>query len=509
MQIMTTHRLVRTCRALATMCLLLPILASLSPASAPSSARQATPQSTAQPALAAAYARLPLVFTPDQGEANLPVRFLARGRDATLSLSPDEIALTLSPPSTPRAASPLPVAPVLRFAFPGANPQPTLTAEAPLPGTVNFFLGDDPARWRTNIPTSARVRYTALYPGIDLVVYGNQGGEWEYDVIVAPGADPTRFALTMGGAERVALDSTGALVIATGSEEIRQHAPVIYQEVAGVRQPVAGGYTIRQDGTVGFVVGEYDRSAPLVIDPVVYGTYVGGTGTDVGADVAVDSAGNVYITGNTSAPFPTTAGAYQTTFGGGSDGFVTKLNASGTAPLYSTYLGGNDNDFDLVIAVDTAGNAYITGATGSTNFPTTPGAYQTTFPGAGFVHGFVTKLNATGTALLYSTYLGGSGGDGGSRIMVDSAGNAYVIGLTNSTNFPVTPGAYQTTFGGGGYDVFVVKFSFGAGPPPPPQPPLPVPKPPGTTGGSPSSLPSGRSPGPANGTTPGLLPPPR
>jgi hypothetical protein len=233
----------------------------------------------------------------------------------------------------------------------------------------------------------------------------------------------------------------------------------MYQEVDGVRREVSGGYVLKGTHEVSFQVTAYDAGRPLVIDPVLfYSTYLGGSGNDQGFGIAVDSSGNAYVTGSTgSTNFPTTAGAFQTTYGGGSeDAFITKLNPTGSGLVYSTYLGaggGFGNDEAHGIAVDSADNAYVTGSTNSTNFPTTPGAFQPTVPfkncsAVGCTTVFVTKINPAGSALVYSTYLGGSGEDGGAAIAVDAAGNAYVAGGTQSSNFPTTPGVFQPTPGG-------------------------------------------------------------
>jgi hypothetical protein len=334
---------------------------------------------------------------------------------------------------------------------------------------VHYFLGNDPTQWRTDLPTYAQVFYRDVYPGIDLVYYGNQG-QLEYDFIVAPGVDPAVIHLAFEGPEAVDVDGEGHLVLHTASGALRLHKPVVYQDIDGVRQPVAGHYVLQafaavQGGDktsapqVGIQVAAYDVTRPLVIDPVLsYSTYLGGGGPEVDTSLAVDASGNVYVTGETgSVDFPTTPGAFQTTSGGGTDVFVSKLNAAGTALLYSSYLGGGGLDESKGIAVDTSGNAYVLGETLSSNFPTTPGAFQTTAGGSR--DAFVTKLSATGAALVYSTYLGGSGSEGGGDIAVDGSGNAYVTGSTASSNFPTTPGAFQLTSGGGLSDAFVTRFN--------------------------------------------------
>ena len=220
-----------------------------------------------------------------------------------------------------------------------ANPQSQATGHDALPGKSNYFIGNDPAKWRTNIPTHAKVKYEGVYPGVDLVYYGNQG-QLEYDFVVAPRADPDLVTLAFEGARDVHIDARGELVLGVEGGEVRQHKPVVYQEVAGVRQEVAGRYVMKGKRHVGFRVAAYDPSRPLIIDPVlVYSTYLGGSDFDIGTGIAVDGAGSAYVTGSTASPdFPTTAGAAQTTQAGV---FVTKLDATGSGLLYSTYLGGS------------------------------------------------------------------------------------------------------------------------------------------------------------------------
>src|SRR5207244_1840388 len=263
-------------------------------------------------------------------------------------------------------------------------------------------------KWRTNVPTYARVEYRDIYPGVNLVYFGDQR-QLEYDFVVRPGASPKAITLGFQGADKLEVDAQGDLVLHTAVGAIRQRRPFVYQEVGGARREIAGGYVLRGAGRVGFQVAAYDRSQPLVIDPVLsYATYLGGSRNDTAYGIAVDASGNAYVAGITdSTDFPTTAGAFQPTFGGGSgDAFVTKLAPTGSALAYSTYVGGSALDRARGIAVDALGNAYVTGLTVSTDFPTTAGAFQTGCPGPSCGAGFVTKLNPPGTTLVYSTYLG-------------------------------------------------------------------------------------------------------
>jgi len=427
-----------------------------------------TSNTTAKIRVHEAYAGLPLYFEANQGQTDPQAQFLSRGPGYTLFLTSTEAVLVLMKrePSAPEPAAltrPGPRGPaagtVLRMTFVGANPQPRVAGREELPGKVNYFIGNDPTKWRANLPTYAKVRYDDLYPGIDLVYYGNQR-HLEYDLVVRPGADPTQIGLGVEGADHLEVDARGDLVLHTALGPVRQHKPVIYQEVDRLRREVAGSYVLRGSQQVGFQVAAYDRSRPLVIDPTLfYSTYLGGGFNDSGHGIAVDAIGNAYVTGLThSADFPTTTGAFDTTASGLFDAFVTKLNPTGSAPLvYSTYLGGDDTDQGNGIAVDAMGNVYVTGLTLSADFPTTADAFDTTFNG--FFDAFVTKLNPSGSApLVYSTYLGGVDRDTGRGIAVDAMGDAYVTGDTFSSDFPTTADAFDTTFNGF-FDAFVTKLN--------------------------------------------------
>src|SRR5438876_470157 len=368
--------------------------------------------STAKARLQEAYGKLPLSFEANRGQTDPQVRFLSRATGHTLFLAPTEAVLVFIKPEPLAQRKAARVKPekrakstqtALRMSFVGANPKTRVEGQEGLPGKANYFLGNDLTKWRTHVPTYTQVHYQDLYPGIDLIYYGNQR-QLEHDFVVRPGADPGRIALSFQGADKVEVDAQGDLVLHTAAGAIRQRKPVIYQEVAGLRRDIAGGYLLREKRTVGFKVDKYDPSRPLIIDPVlIYSTYLGGSSFDVAVGIAVDAAGNAYVTGDTfSSNFPTTAGAFQTTLDGFLAAFVTKLNPTGSALVYSTYLGGSAFDEGLGIAVDAAGNAYVTGDTTSTDFPTTTGAFQATAGGA--LDAFVPKIDVSGTALVYSTY---------------------------------------------------------------------------------------------------------
>jgi hypothetical protein len=432
---------------------------------APISALQGAPK--AQAKILDSYGKLPLSFEANHGQTDARVKFLSRTSRYTLFLTGDEAVVALRGSKTNTkvqmsgAAHALPssraesrTGGVLRMKLRHANRASKVTGVEELAGTSNYFVGNDPAKWCTNVPTYEKVKYEKIYPGIDLVYYGTQR-QLEFDFIVAPGADPRRIQFEVGGARQIRTDEYGDLVLKMGEDEIRWRKPVVYQEREGKRQEIASHYSITAANRVGFEVAKYDARRPLYIDPLVYSTYLGGSDVDGGNSIAVDSAGNAYITGGTfSTDFPT-VNPIQATGGGVQHVFVAKLNAAGSALIYSTYLGGNGTDYGLGIAADSAGNAYVTGLTFSTNFPTMNPLQPAN---AGSNDGFVTTINPTGSALVYSTYLGGGGADGGTAIALDSSGDAYVTGDTSSTDFPTT-NPLQTTYGGGTFDAFVAEIN--------------------------------------------------
>jgi len=409
--------------------------------------RTARPGAEAGPRKQAAYGRLPLHFERNVGQADGSVRYLAHGPGYGLFLSTDEAVLELRRGGGEDAAPA-----VVRARFLGARSDPEVVGEEPLPGFSHYLRGNDPSKWRTGVPHFGRVTYREMWRGIDLTCYGKQG-QLEYDFVIAPGADPGLIRLAYHGVEGMSLDAAGNLSLRTARGEIVQQAPTVYQPVGEERRKVEGRFDLAADGGVGFAVGTFDRSLPLVIDPVlVYSTYVGGSGLEHVTDVAVDGTGSAYITGYTaSTDFPT-RDPYQTFRGGLYDVFVTKLAATGSSIVYSTYLGGTDSDQAHAIAVDGAGSAYVTGMTRSRDFPA-QGAYQADQSGD---DAFVAKLSPAGSSLGYSTYLGGSGAESGVGIAVDGTGSAYVTGWTESADFP-TRGPYLGDQGKG--DGFVTKLT--------------------------------------------------
>lgn len=414
---------------------------------------------------------LPLGFEPNRGQTDRRVDFLSRGAGYTLFLTPKEAVFTFlqaadfqpDPLKKPAGASHSRRKPraavALRMEMVHGNAHATAQGEEPLPGVVSYLHGRDTARWKTGVPTCASVRYTDIYPGVDVRYYGTQG-RLEYDFVVRPGADTRPIALRFRGAKAMQLGRNGELAIAMPGGQILWKKPLAYQINAdGQRQFVASRYLLdTQRQQVRFVVGHYDARRPLIVDPALcYSTFLGGTGDTYGETITRDASGCAYVAGESSAPdFPITSGAFQTTQTN-SDVFVSKLNPTGTSLLYSTFLGGNDTDYANGIAVDANGTAYVTGYTASFDFPTTAGAFQTV-SGAGLYSAYVVRLNATGTGLLYSTFLGGTSDQIAWGICIDNAGNAYVTGNTTSSDFPVTMGAYQTVKNTG-VAVFIAKIN--------------------------------------------------
>ena len=387
--------------------------------------------------------QIPLFFETNHGQSDSRVKFLSRGAGYGIFLMEDKAVLRLTGQQNA----------TVQVKLVGASSRPKVSGVDPV-GESNHFNGTDPLHWQTQVPTYLRVHYAGVYPGIDLTYYGNQR-RLEYDFRIQPGARPERIQLRFDGLKGIEIGSNGELVLRTSAGEIRQPKPVVYQEHDGRRIAVDGEYTLLDRRTVGFRVGFYDSSKPLTIDPVlVYSTYFGGSAADQLNAIAVDKAGNIYVTGQTSSTDIISSGSVQATNHGLADGFVVKLDA-GMKPLYSTYFGGNGNDEGHAIAVDDAGNAYVTGYTSSADFPVTSTGIQKTKSAT--QDGYLIKLSPAGDSLLYATYLGGNGDDRGMGVALDSKGGIYVTGLTGSTNFPVT-NPFQSTNGAGIDDVFVTKF---------------------------------------------------
>jgi hypothetical protein len=406
------------------------------------------------------YGALPLSLEKNQGQTDAQVRFLARGAGYSILFKDREADLLMSKRNpaheTPlRLGERVPGGPrnevgagvVLGMQIVGMSPGAVASGQAQLPGTVNYFIGNDPAQWHTAIPTFERVKYAEVYPGIDLSYYGNRQ-RLEFDFDLAPGANLRSIRLRFNGARRLKLDQDGNLIIVTANGQIGFEKPAIYQPFGeNGKQIVEGSFRILSGRTVAFTLGRYDRTKPLVIDPILnYSTYLGQTGQAYA--IAVDAAGEAFIAGSANAGMPTTGGIQpspvaKTTPPPTPSAFVAKLNSTGTAVLYCTYLSGSMEDDAYGIALDPLGDAYVAGLTFSPDFPVTPGAFQR-INSASNGSGFVAAINPTGTALIYSTYLSGNTRTSISGIAVDSAGDAYVTGSTDDINFPTTSGAFQT-----------------------------------------------------------------
>jgi len=506
---------------------------SLTPQAAPPALRKQFQSSNGLEARAF-MATLPLSFERNVGQMDSRAKFSARGVGYNLFLTSSGALLELfknnskaisqkriESPQRQRSRSEAATT-SLGFKFDGANANVVARGIDELHGHLNYFIGNNPANWHTDVPAFRAVRYEELYPGISLTYYGNQQ-QLEYDFVIAPGADPQRIRMGFDSGIRLRLSSEGDLAMQLPGGELRQRKPVVYQEINGQRQSIDAAFMLAGSHQVGFTVSKYDHTKPLVIDPtLVYSTYLGGGGDDVGSSIAVDGSNNIYIAGTTSSTnfplqgaaygtnagladifvtkidaaganiiystyvggsgqdrgdgiaidasgnayvvgrvdsastnFPTTVGSFAPSYRGGDfDGVVFKLNAQGNALTYSGFLGGEENDSTEGVTVDAAGNAYVTGGTKSIGFPTTVNAYQPNR--AGDTDAFLAKINSSGSALLYSTYLGGSGTDRGSGVVIDASGYAYVAGFTSAADFP-TENAFQNSFGGS-FDAFLAKF---------------------------------------------------
>ena len=392
-------------------------------------------------------AQVPLSFEVNEGQAAPDVKFVSRGPNHSVLLTAGYAVMRVGDPKSQAAVS-------MKL----GDGHATIEPADQQPGQVNYLLGNDPSQWHIDVPHYARVRYREAYPGVDLVLYGNQQ-QLEYDLVVSPAVDPRSIAMTFDGAARMQINERGNLVLETASGTIEQAKPVAYQEIDGHRTTVDATYALKGDAAVGFDVGPYDTARPLVIDPtVLFFTTLGGGGSDEVKGMALDSTGNVYIAGKTTATNLPTTGALQGNSGGGVDGFVMKLGPGGSPVIYSTYIGGTGDDEVAAIAIaGRAGNACITGSTTSTNFPVFPAFLPIQRSNGGGVDAFVAQLNAAGNGLVSSSYLGGTGEDRATAIVVDSDNAMFVAGYTASNNFP-TQSAFQPKFAGGAFDGFLAQI---------------------------------------------------
>lgn len=468
------------------------------PSSVTATATPTLPRAKSNPHWIEMYGKLPLSFEENLGQTAQEVRFVSHGTGYALFLTPQEAVISLQK-TMPQNLSPLHRTAylrafrkarqagrrsVLRMRLEGANLTAQIAGGDLLPGKVNYFIGSDPKNWRTDVPSYARVKYAGIYPGVDLVFYGNQR-RLEYDFVVAPGGDPKVIELSLKGAQKLWINAKGDLILGVSGGQVALQKPVIYQNVRGDRHAIEGRYVLAADHRVTFAVADYDRGAPLIIDPVLnYSTYLGGSASgDLGSGIAVDSLGDAFVTGTTfSTTFPSAPGGFGS---GNANGvaFVTEINPTGTALLYTTYLGGTGGDFGFGIALDNSGNnanpggnIYVTGGTFSSDFPTT--ALNALKPGpnadaATVGTSFISKINPTMSgigSLVYSSYLGGTDGtsivvDVGNSVAADINGNAYVTGFTASSpgsglaNFPITAAtAFQTTLGSSNGNAFLTRI---------------------------------------------------
>ncbi len=397
----------------------------------------------------------PLFFVPNAGQADPNVRFQVHSLGGTVFFTPDSIVLSLPHPTDgPRGIGRTEWSNVVRMDLLGANPTPQIKGVRRLSGGVNYFIGNDPEDWHTDLPTFAGIIYHDLYPGIDLR-YDGKDGVLKSTYVLVPGADPEDIRLGFEGLEKLEVDDQGDLILHVPGGEIRQAKPTIYQEIDGARQTVAGEYALYGKHQAGFRVTEYDPAYALVIDPeLAYATFLGGNFEDGAADIAVDGSGNIYVTGDTySSNFPTANSARQP--GGRRDAFVTKLSPDGQSLVYSTYFGGGKAEHGTGIALGENGKVYVAGYTSSSDFPTVSPT-QGSFGGA--IDGFLIGLNPSGSALDFSSYIGGSDADYGQGVAACGVGTACVVGYTSSSDFP-TASPEQPNLGAGGYDGFVSKIN--------------------------------------------------
>jgi hypothetical protein len=415
-----------------------------------------------------AYNKLPLGFEPNRGQTDSEVKFLSRGDGYALFLTSEGAVLTLRRPETnvwreadafqdkesPEEAVSIDRA-VLTMSLLGVNRDAQVQGLQELAGKCNYFKGNDPKKWVTGVPTYAKVEYQGIYPGIDVIYYGNQR-QLEYDFVIAPASDPGLITIGFEGADNLEIDGEGNLILHNDGRDVIVHSPVIYQETNGARHSIAGGYEFKSRNQVGFQVGSYDHSKPLIVDPLIlsYSTYLGGRNQEVWGGIAVDGYGCAYVTGYTySNDFPT-KNPYQGGIRGDMDCFLTKFSADGSALVFSTYIGGSSFDDTHSVGLDGVGCVYMAGHTRSDDFPTKY-PYQSYRKGGDDI--FATKFDPTGQYLIYSTYLGGQWNEYARGVAVDGTGSMYVVGHTTSDDFP-TKNPFQDHLKGR-WDAFVTRFN--------------------------------------------------
>ncbi|MBI4908929.1 MAG: SBBP repeat-containing protein [Acidobacteria bacterium] len=386
-----------------------------------------------------------LRFERNLGQTDAQVKYVARAAGHSLLFTEEEAVLVT------KAGASLRLRPI------GRPKKPAIIGENAHPGTASYYIGNDPSKWITKVPVYRKLRYSNIYPGVDLTYYGTDG-QLEYDFEVAPRADASVVGLSIEGARALSLQKDGGLRILTTQGESNFAAPVAFQTINGERRTVAAAYRI-EGNTVRFQLGAYDRSQRLVIDPLlVYSTLLGGTGEDHAYGVAADSTGSAVVVGSTaSIDFPRTL---RQVVNGSMEAFVTKFSATGGSLVFSLYLGGSNSEYAAGVALDKNNNIYVTGATYSTNFPVLQ-AFQSSLKGVADF--FVTKFSPTGV-MQQSTYLGGDGYDFGAGITVDPLGMVWVCGRAEA-NFPTTSGAVQPALAGlpGDFDTVVARLNMNNG----------------------------------------------
>jgi len=395
------------------------------------------------PIIADGYGNFPLVFEANQGQLDPDIKFMTRGKGYNLYLAASNVTAMLYQSSIQSGKESLqdPLVQRLRINFPGANPDAQITGGDQLPGSSNYFVSNDPHNWFSGIKQYKNAKYENIYPDIDLVFYGNQD-KIEYDFIIKPGASHKAIMLDYQGAEGISIDEDGNLILHNRMGDLIQHTPYAYQVVNGNEVRVNASYVLQSKNKIGFRVGAYDTSQTLIIDPVLaYSTYLGGSLADTVTGITVDDSGNAYITGYTLSTDYNTVSALNSSTSGGVDIFVSKINADGSSLAYSTYLGGSGDDWGYGIAVDSTGAVAVTGTTASADFPTVA-AIQSSYGGSS--DAFVTKLNSAGSAIVYSTYIGGAGNDEARAITFNVNGEVYTTGSTSSSDFPVNSGFQMT-----------------------------------------------------------------
>lgn len=457
-------------------------------------AAQAAGNNPTRAAELTAFSSAPLCFEARAGRPDGSAGFVARGVGCSVLLAPDEADIILGRTTDGSLPHQSKSTRAVRLQLVGANPEAKMSGLDRMQATANYFIGSDPSKWQSGVPLFARVQADDVYPGVQLVYYANQSAQLEYDFLLQPAARPEQIRFRVQGADEVRVDASGNLVLNIDGQEICQHQPSVYQETGGIRIRIAASYHLNQDGTVGFALGDYDRSLPLVIDPVLdFLTYVGGKNLTIGWAIALTN-GNIYIAGETlsknlptnnpivftnSAGIATNFARYRGGTAGFGDAFVASYTTNGALNSFS-YLGGRRADGALAIAAASDGSVWLTGFSDSQDFPITNGILSTNTvngvldtndpyssltgpknnaPGVAPANAFLAHVSAGGTNLLFSTFFGGEGIDEGTGIVLDNSSNVFITGLTSSTNLAgVTANSFQPT-NRGTFDAFVAEFS--------------------------------------------------